>query len=527
LTTERYAVPGLLLMEAAASRTVEAIEHKYGPGAGKRVLIICGRGNNGGDGAAVGRQLRARGAAVDILLLGRMDETRGDARTNFAIARALPGSEAGCFGIKQIDTAERLWLEAEEAPPYDIIVDAIFGTGLARPAAGLFADAIRLINERSSGSAVVVAVDIPSGLASDSAELIGPAVRAALTVTLTAPKLGNVLPPACEYNGELVIAPIGSPDDLINSSGSHLNLVEKAMVRRWLDESRRAPHANKGDAGKVLIIAGSRGKTGAACLVGEGAMRAGAGLVTVATPETCQSVVAARLITECMTEPLRETSSGSVSSEALERAVELAGGRDVVAMGPGLGSSDESTRAFVRSFVGGRQRPLVLDADALNALAPWPGELGGSPGLPLVITPHPGEMARLADLPLAEVIKDRVETARNFAVAHAMIVVLKGSRTVIAASNGEIYINPTGNPGMASGGTGDTLTGIIGGLLAQKRDDPLMAAIAGVYLHGLAGDIAAARLGTRAMMASDISSHLGAAFLEAGGPAEGMAKRFD
>jgi hydroxyethylthiazole kinase-like uncharacterized protein yjeF len=522
LTTEKYGVPGLLLMEAAAARTVEAIEKEFGPAAGKRVLIFCGRGNNGGDGAALARQLSARGASINLLLLGRVSESRGDARANFEAAHALAATAGEAFGFYEIESADQL-LQQVAPGPSDIIVDAIFGTGLTRAAAGLFEEAIRLINSQARRTPVV-AVDIPSGIASDSAELIGPAVRAGLTVTFTAPKIGNALPPASEYNGTLVVAPIGSPRHLIETSGSRLNLIERGMVAGWLKATRRGPDANKGDVGKVLVIAGSRGKTGAACFAGEGAMRAGAGLVTVATAESAQPVVASQLIIECMTEGLTETPSGTVAREAAERAIELAGERDVVACGPGLGSAEESTRAFVRAVVMRRARPVVLDADALNSLVPWAENLRGTEELPIIITPHPGEMARLVGKTAAEVVRDRVETARDFAVAHGLIVILKGSRTVIASPEGEVYVNPTGNAGMATGGSGDVLTGILAGLLAAKPDDALLAAIAGVYLHGLAGDIAASRLGMRAMIASDIMAQLGAAFIEAGGDEERLIR---
>jgi ADP-dependent NAD(P)H-hydrate dehydratase / NAD(P)H-hydrate epimerase len=518
LTTAQYAVPGLLLMETAAARAIAAVENKFGLVEGKRALIICGRGNNGGDGAAIARLLLLKHASVDLLLLGRLKDASGDARINFEIARAISDTRNSRLRFIEIETAAAL-TEHASSEAYDFFFDAILGTGLSRPASGLFEEAIRAINEASRDSHVI-AIDIPSGLASDSAELIGPAVRARLTITFTAPKAANILPPASDCNGELIIAQIGSPVELIDSSGSFLNLIEASTVERWLRSSRRASDANKGDAGKALIVAGSRGKTGAACLVGEAAMRAGAGLVTVATPESSQPVIASRLIVECMTEPLEETSSGSVAREAADRVLELAAARDVVAMGPGLGSSEEATRDFVRSVVSRLQQPVILDADALNALAPWDESVRASSPFPLILTPHPGEMARLVSKPIADVVRNRVDIARAFAADHGVILVLKGSRTVIASPDGQVYINPTGNSGMATGGTGDVLTGIIAGLLAQKRDDPLAAVIAGVYLHGLAGDIAAASTGTRALIASDISAHLSDAFIRVGGEKE-------
>lgn len=522
LTTERYGVPSLLLMENAATRTLEATEKAYGGVAGKRALVICGRGNNGGDGAAIARLLHGKGADIDLLLLGRVEDSKGDANTNFQAALDIASNAGSSFRFIEIETTEQFWAEAT-AYPHALFVDAIFGTGLTRPASGLFEEAIHLLNDHTNDSPVI-SVDIPSGIASDTQELIGPAVKADLTVIFTAPKPGNVLPPASDHCGELVIAPIGSPEELINSSGSRLNLVERADVERWLSVSRRSPHANKGAVGKVLIVAGSRGKTGAACLASEAALRAGCGLVTVATAESSQPIVAVRAIPECMTEPLAETSAGSVAREAAERVIELAADRNVVAIGPGLGSSDPSTKAFVHEATVKRQRPMVIDADGLNALAPWPGNLRGSAELPMILTPHPGEMGRLISKPIAEIIKNPIDVARSFAMDRNVILVLKGSPTLIAAPEGQVYVNVTGNAGMATGGTGDVLTGMIASFLAQnlaqKLDDALSATIAAVYLHGLAGDIAASRVGTRAMIASDISAHLGDAIIAVGGDAE-------
>jgi NAD(P)H-hydrate epimerase len=515
LTTERYGVTGLLLMERAAAQTIEAAERKLGALARRRVLIICGKGNNGGDGAAIARQLHDRGADVHLLLLGKVDETRGDARINFDAAQKLAAvSKIRFVEVESVDQLRRV--AAEDS--YDVCFDAIFGTGLTRPAEGIYEEAIRLINDVAA-RIPVVAVDIPSGIASDSSEPAGASVRARLTVTFTAPKIGNILPPACDYNGDLVIAPIGSPEHLVASSGSHLNLIDRRMVGRWLEASRRTAHVNKGDVGKVLVIAGSRGKTGAACLAGEAALRAGAGLVTVATPESSHPVVASQLIRECMTEPLVETETGAAAREAADRVIDLAEARDVLAIGPGLGAED-STRALVRAVALKRPRPIVIDADGLNALAPWGENLRGSEELPIVLTPHPGEMARLVGRSIPDVVANRIDVSREFATRHAVILVLKGSRTVVASPDGEVFINPTGNAGMATGGTGDVLTGIIAGLLAQKPGDALGATISAVYLHGLAGDFAAARLGARALIASDVTAHLGEAFIEAGGDQE-------
>ncbi|HXU07978.1 MAG TPA: NAD(P)H-hydrate dehydratase, partial [Blastocatellia bacterium] len=441
LTTERYGVASIVLMENAAARTVEATEKKFGDVAGKRALVVCGRGNNGGDGAAVARLLHDKGASVDVLLLSRVADTKGDARINFETAAEISTAAKETFRFVEIETSDQFWAEAT-AYPHTLFFDAVFGTGLTRPASGLFEEAIHLFNDHTDQSPVI-AVDIPSGIASDFQQLIGPAVKADLTVTFTAPKIGTILSPAADLCGELVIAAIGSPEELINSSGSSLNLVDKTEIKEWLNASRRSKHANKGAVGKVLVVAGSRGKTGAACLAGEAALRAGCGLVTIATPESSQSIVASKVIAECMTEGLKENDVGSVAREAAERMIELAAERDVVAIGPGLGSSDKSTRAFMRVVTVKRQRPMVIDADGLNCLSPWAENLLGTPELPMILTPHPGEMSRLISKPISEILANPVDAARSFAVERGVILVLKGSPTIVAAPNGQVYVNTT------------------------------------------------------------------------------------
>lgn len=515
LTTERYAIPSLLLMENAAARAVEAIERELGSMAGRYVKIVCGKGNNGGNGAAVARQLWLKGALVDVLLLGHAADTRGDARTNFDIVRALAETGSG-LGFCELDTGEAIWQEAGENEP-DLYVDAIFGTGLSRPAEGIYGEAIELLNARHS--ARLVALDLPSGLASDTGRTIGPHVRADLTVTFTAPKPACVLPPAVFACGRVVTAPIGTPDGLVEESGSQLSIVTAEDVAEWLATSQRAGDAHKGSVGTVLVVAGAVGKTGAAAMAAEAALRAGSGLVTVATARSAQPALAARAMAEVMTEPMAETDEGALSLDALEPLRRMLDARTAGAIGPGVGTAD-ATRALVDALVRGRTRPLVLDADGLNCMAPWPDDVRGSADLPIVVTPHPAEMARLAATDTKTVVEDRVAAARAFAVAHDLVVVLKGARTVVAEPGGEVFVSPTGNAGMATGGSGDVLTGIVASLLGQRPADPLGAAIAGVYLHGLAGDIAARATGTRAMVATDITSRLGNAFVEVGGEAE-------
>lgn len=519
LTTERYGIPSLLLMENAAAQTLRAIEQRFRPIADRRVLVLCGKGNNGGDGAAFARQAWMRGARVEVLLFARVEDARGDARVNFEIVRNLA---ARVEGLRLFEDADwETWLTfRERLECYDFIVDGLLGTGLERPAEGLYGEVISDLARfaETSRATRIVSIDLPSGLAADRDHVIGPTVRADLTVTFTAPKPALVLPPAYLHAGEVVVAPIGSPDELIRSVGATLNLVEASDVRRWLERTRRQPLSHKGTYGHVLLIAGSRGKPGAACLAARAALTAGAGLVTVATVPSIQSVIVAQ-VAEAMTEALEETTEGTISEQALARALELIAERDLLALGPGL-TTQESTRRFVRELLLRARCPIIVDADGLNNLAPWPDELDGRER-PLIATPHPGEMARLIGTTTQYVLENRVEVAREFALAHHLWLVLKGHRTLIATPDGQVYVNPTGNAGLATAGSGDVLTGMLAGCLAQDRGrEPTDAVLAAVYLHGLAGDLAAQRVGARVMLASDVTAHLGEALALIGGEDE-------
>jgi hydroxyethylthiazole kinase-like uncharacterized protein yjeF len=525
LTVERVGIPYSTLMETAGARVVEAIIEHYGPVEGKTVLVLCGKGNNGGDGAVVARLLSMRGARVKVSLFGRLSDVPGEARANLEIVKQLV--DAGQMIFADDDQAYGPeWANSDERTrPFqhpDFIVDAMFGTGLSRAIEGRIAKFISEINEHKKRHKVqIISIDIPSGLPSDSGLPIGPHMQADLTVTFTAPKIGNLLPPACYANGKLTVACIGTPRYLLEEEcDSHIFLVQEKQVAEWLRASRRAPDAHKGSVGDVLLIAGSRGKTGAAALASEAVLRAGAGLVTVATARSAQALLVSQARAEVMTEALDETEGGAIAHEAAARALKLAERRTVIALGPGLSSTEESTRRFVRQVVMQRAAPMVIDADGLNSLAPWAENVRGSAELPLIITPHPGEMARLTGKTTAEVIADGIGVAREFATAYQVITVLKGSRTLIAAPDGEVYVNPTGNAGMATAGSGDVLTGLIAGLIAQRPQAPLEAVIAAVYLHGLAGDIAAKQLGMRALIASDITDRLSAALLRVGGDGE-------
>ena len=497
-TIDDIGIPSLVLMENAGRQAVAAMEAMYPDLSDRQVGILCGRGNNGGDGFVVARTLAQRGVDVSVFLLGRVAEVKGDARINLEIL--------GRLGITVVEVADsQAWeLHFSEVSDCNLIVDAIFGTGLNAPVTGLIESVIADIN---TSAIPVVAIDLPSGLSADSHEPIGPAIDASLTVTLGAPKLPLVLPPAENKAGDIVIADIGIPGDVFDSvDGPRIDLLTRASMRELV--APRTADSHKGDYGRVLVVAGSLGKTGAAHLAAVGALRSGAGLVTVATAASCLPIVAA-MGAEYMTDGLRECGDG-IDADEVERVMEMA--RDVIAIGPGLGQAPR-TQEFVRQLVDRATAPLVLDADGLNAFASDPDRLTGREGRDVIITPHPGEMARLVGMSTDEVQASRLEIARNFAVGHHVYVVLKGHRTLIATPDEKVFINPTGNPGMATGGTGDVLTGMIAAWLAQLLDAEAACKLA-VYLHGMAGDLAEADDGEVAMTSADLASHLGDAILE-------------
>ena len=497
-TIEEIGIPSLVLMENAGRQVVAAIEAVHSDLSEQHVAVLCGRGNNGGDGFVVARTLMQRGVDVSVFLIGLVAEVRGDARTNLEIL--------GRLGVTVVEIADsQAWeLHFSQVSEATLIVDAMFGTGLSAPLSGLMETVVADVN----GSGIpIVAIDLPSGLSADSHKPIGVSIEAGMTVTLAAPKLALVLPPAENHAGDVVIADIGIPTDVIESlDGPRVALLTRSAMRELI--TPRTADTHKGDYGRVLVVAGSRGKTGAAHLSALGALRSGAGLVTVATPACCLPTVAA-LGAEYMTEPIAERGEG-LDPEDVDHILELA--RDVVAIGPGLGQAP-STRQFVRTLVDRATMPLVVDADGLNAFGEEPDRLAGREGRDVIITPHPGEMARLVGMSSDEVQASRLEVAKNFAVAHHLYVVLKGHRTLIATPDGKVFINPTGNPGMATGGTGDVLTGVIAAWLAQLLDAEAACKLA-VYLHGMAGDLAEADEGEVALIASDVAGHLGDAVME-------------
>ena len=498
-TIEEIGIPSIVLMENAGQRVVEAMESAFDDLGRRRVAVLCGRGNNGGDGFVVARLLRGRGVDPTVFVLGAPDAVRGDARTNLDIL--------GRLGVRVLAVPDSAaWARhGPDLARHDLIVDAMFGTGLGRPLGGMLQS---VVDDANAAPAPIVSIDLPSGLSADSHQPPGPAVQAAVTVTLGAPKIPLVLPPGDTRTGELVVADIGIPADIIDEAeGPRLELLTPAGIRRLIP--RRPGCAHKGDFGHVVIVAGSRGKTGAACLAGIGALRSGAGLVTVATPASCLPTVAAGA-PEYMTLPLAETAGGLVSGEALEAVLDAR--CDAIAVGPGLGTGAGTTR-LVHGLLERAGVPLVLDADALNVCADAPSRLDRRGGPDVVLTPHPGEMARLCGRSAADVQADRLGVARRFATERRVHVVLKGARTLVAGPDGAVHVNRTGNPGMATGGTGDVLAGVVAAWLGQLGDASA-ACHAGVYLHGLAGDLAAGSSGEAALTASDLAAALGRALEE-------------
>ena len=498
-TIEDLGIPSLVLMENAGRQVVAAMEAFFQDLAERQIAIICGKGNNGGDGFVVARTLHQRGIEVSVFVVGRVADIKGDARLNIEIL--------GRLGVTVVEiTDEGQWeLHFSEISDHDLIVDALFGTGLKSALSGMYETVIADIN----GSGIpVVSIDVPSGMSADTHDLIGDCIDATVTVTLGAPKLPLILPPAEEKSGEVVIADIGIPAGIIDAlDGPRVELLTREQIRALI--SPRAADVHKGDFGRVLIVAGSRGKTGAAILAAQGALKSGAGLVTIATPRSVLPIVASHA-PEYMTEPLEETVDGTVHFAAAEYVLSLAA--DVIAVGPGLGRG-EGVATFARELLDKSETPIVLDADALNAFADDPTALVGREGRDVIITPHPGEMARLVGCTIDDVQADRLGVAREFATAHKLYVVLKGYRSLIATPDGKMFVNPTGSPGMASGGTGDVLTGMLAAWLAQLLDAEAACRLA-VYLHGAAGELADADQGEVSMTAVDLVQQISEAVLE-------------
>jgi hydroxyethylthiazole kinase-like uncharacterized protein yjeF len=506
---EGLGLPSLVLMENAALGVVDAISESTGPiGQATSAAIVCGPGNNGGDGLAIARHLAIRGWTVRIFLVTGGRELSADAGAHLAVCRRM-GLE-----IEEVTDSTGVRAALESTRELDLIVDALFGTGLGRPLDGVFAELVEGLNELPRPR---VAVDLPSGLNGSLHRPLGLCVRADLTVTFAALKVAHVLPPASEAVGELVVADLGIPPRLVEAveePAGRLHLLVGEELATSLPPRERSGH--KGSYGHALLVAGSPGKAGAAILAARGAVRAGAGLVTVAVPEPILPTVDLGSL-ESMTLGLPASVFGMIAGEAVERVLEAVAGKAVLALGPGLGQDADAAAAIRRMVLEG-PLPVVADADALNAFAGHAGELKGRREA-TVLTPHPGELSRLLGTPTAELQDDRVAAARRAAEETGAIVVLKGSLTLIATPARDVWINPTGNPGMGTGGSGDVLTGILAGLIAQREAfslEVLDAVLLAVYLHGLAGDLAAGRRGEQALAAADLLDFLPAAFAALG-----------
>jgi ADP-dependent NAD(P)H-hydrate dehydratase / NAD(P)H-hydrate epimerase len=486
-TTMEGGIASLSLMERAG--VADVVERRYGPVAGKAVTVFCGKGNNGGDGFVAARLLTRRGASVRVLLLAPATSLKGDAR---AMHRRFVTS-AGSSAVLANPTSHQM---AARAGKSDVIIDALLGTGLSSPVTGAYRDAIGAMN---ASGAPVVSVDLPSGIHADTGAIMGLAVKATLTVTLAPPKLGLYLGPGIDQAGKIHLVDIGIPPAYVQDVATSIAMLTLRESRQWLPE--RLPSSHKGTFGHAGIIAGSIGKTGAAVMAATAALRSGAGLVTVATPASVNDIVEAKLL-ETMTAPMPETKARTLARSGLERLLSFAQARTAVAVGPGVTTHPETVE-LLQALIPRLDRPTVLDADALNALAGRTTLLADCKS-PMIPTPHPGEMARLEGEATPQSINaDRLGTAGRFARRRGVFLVLKGARTVVAHPDGRLAICPTGNPGMATGGAGDVLTGLIAGFLAQRLD-PWQAACAGTYFHGLAGDLAAEKWGEPGMTAGDI-----------------------
>lgn len=470
--TNNYNVPSLELMENAGQRTVEVMVEKYGDPLGRTAAIFVGPGNNGGDGLVIARLLADRLARPVVFLLISPDELKGDSAHNFARLPDLP------VEIITITDESSLHDAANILADCWAVVDAIFGTGITREVDGIFAAAIKKINKVSCP---VIAVDIPSGINTDTGMTLGMSVMADITVTFGQAKIGQAIHPGRESTGFLEVVDIGIPEKAVEDAKIQLELLE-SNVGRWLPP--RMPESHKGTYGHLLIIAGATGKTGAALLAGSGGLRSGTGLVTLCIPYELNSIIQSGLW-EAMTVPLQSTANGILSIEDITVIKNTLQDKQALVVGPGIGTAEE-TSDLIKKLYKEVETPMLIDADALNILATDTDLIMKATG-PRILTPHPGEMARLTGLSTSEIMQNRIEITRKYAVENKIYLVLKGVDTLVCNPEGKMAINPTGNPGMATGGMGDVLAGLIGGFLAQSLS-PWQACCLGVFCHGMAGD---------------------------------------
>ncbi|MBA4348461.1 MAG: bifunctional ADP-dependent NAD(P)H-hydrate dehydratase/NAD(P)H-hydrate epimerase [Thermodesulfovibrio sp.] len=501
VTIEKYGIPGPVLMERSGLAVALRVKELY---SSKKVVVLCGSGNNGGDGLVAARNLHNMGFRVNILIFAPKDALSPDCKAQYEIAKKIGVPVEFRKGINRRDIHG------------SVVIDAVFGTGLSRIVTGEIAKIFTLLNNSDTH---VISVDIPSGISSDTGKILGQAIKADFTITFGLPKRGHYLYPGAEYTGKLFVEDIGFPDGLLSSNKIKVDLIEKEFITGLIPQ--RPKYSHKGDYGHVLVVAGSKGKTGAALMTAKACMRSGAGLVTIGVPESLMNVFQRR-VTEEMTLPLPDDGRGMLSANSINTILDFASKKaDVVAVGPGIGVSSD-TEKIVVELVKKSPLPIVIDADGINCLKGRRSVLKNAKS-PVILTPHPGEMARLlsqksgdrsqkSEVELRkEIEQDRINMAVSFAKGTGTYVVLKGVPTIVSVPEGNAYINTTGNPGMATAGSGDVLTGIIASLMGQGLN-PVDASILGVYLHGLAGDIAAKKKGEHSLIASDIINSLPAAF---------------
>ena len=497
-TIHEAGVPGKVLMERAGTGVVAALEQTFGLLRGKITTIFCGKGNNGGDGFVVARLLHQRRCKVQVCLLAQPQDLKGDARTMYLRYTKLAGA-AKVLANPSEEKIHRLLKHS------DIVVDALLGTGISSPVKDQYRTTIEAIN---ASRVPTIAVDLPSGIHTDTGAILGLAVQARVTVTFGYPKLGLYVGPAIDHVGDIHCVDIGIPQEYLDGMKIPATLMTQESIKNLLP--LRKPSSHKGTFGHAGIIAGSPGKTGAASMAAQGALRVGTGLVTVATPTAAHPALEAKTL-EAMTIPMPGTPEGTLSLQSLPLLKQFAQQRDAVGIGPGLTTEPETVK-LIHTFLSEMDFPCLIDADALNALGGHMDLLGTCP-IPPVLTPHPGEMSRLMKGTSTQAINaDRLTIARDFAQHTSCVLVLKGARTIVAGPDGRAAICPTGNPGMATAGMGDVLTGMITGLLAQKLS-PWDAAVAGVFLHGLAGDLASQRVGQAGLLARDLLDDIPQAFL--------------
>ncbi|MEE9258408.1 MAG: NAD(P)H-hydrate dehydratase [Nitrospinaceae bacterium] len=485
---EDFGIPGLILMENAGLAAASLIHENVPDLMEKKVVIACGKGNNGGDGFVIARHLFIDGVHVDILLLGKRSQLKSDARVNADIAFKM-GIPIHEVNEKNLSAQNHLLRHSH------IIVDALFGTGLSKQAGGLYEKVIKKIN---ASKKYVVAVDIPSGVDSDSGQMIGPHIQANVTAALALFKRSHLLFPAAECMGEVQILDISIPHEATESQDIAVAWLELEDIQSMLPT--RPTNTHKGDYGHTLVVAGSRGKGGAAGLTARAALRAGAGLVTMAVPESCHQALEFNPL-ETMTAALPETKSGCLSTQAVDAILKHLEGKNALAIGPGI-STEKETVKLLEALLPQVECPLVIDADGINALGKS-GALLGQIRTETVLTPHPKEMARLSGWSVADILDQRIERTREFAQDHNVTLLLKGARTLTGFADGTVLINPTGNPGMATAGSGDVLTGLIAGLISQGLSVP-SATAAGAFIHGLAGDLYAESHHEIPLMAGDL-----------------------